>query len=110
MAANKLRIDVMGNVLDVKVPILLCNLSMQVYLKQYVAELFAHVLHVELVDGVEKLGRFLDEVLGEALMRLFAIPRTSTGSAEASDSAPKVLKCVHRAYCVAPAAKITRTA
>ena len=79
MAANELGVDVFENVADVKVLFLASNLCMQVDLEQQVAEFFGQLLHIVLLQGLHDLVGLLNDIVGQGLVRLLAIPGTTVG-------------------------------
>ena len=58
-------------------------LRVQDHLHENVAQLLAKVRRVARLDAVDRLVGLLDHVLGNARMRLLAIPRTAVGLAQA---------------------------
>jgi hypothetical protein len=50
---------------------------MEEHLEQHVSEFLAHVGSVTLLDCLREFVAFLKQVLHEALVRLFRVPRTT---------------------------------
>ena len=69
---------------------------MQHYLHEHVAELLAQMRHVVRLDAIERLVGFLDHVLADALMCLFAIPRAAIGLTQTPDGLHQMLQLGRR--------------
>jgi hypothetical protein len=67
--------DAAGDVVQGEVTALLGDHGMEVHLQQQVAELFAQVVRIAVVDRLEGLGRLLLEVAGQRPVRLLPLPR-----------------------------------
>ena len=72
------------------------NLRMQHHLHEHIAQLLAQMRHVVRLDAIERLVGFLDHVLADALMRLFAIPRATVGLTQAPDGLHQMLQLGRR--------------
>ena len=77
MAANHLLVHIAANVVDRELARIGGDLALQHYLQQHVAELLAQMNGIARLDGIDRLVGFFDHVLGNALVRLLAIPRAS---------------------------------
>ena len=69
---------------------------MQHYLHEHVAQLLAQVRRIIGLDAVERLVGFLDHVLANAPMRLFAVPRAAIGLTQAPDGLHQMLQLGRR--------------
>ena len=72
------------------------NLRMQHHLHEHIAQLLAQMRHVVRLDAIERLVGFLDHVLADALMRLFAVPRAAIGLTQTPDGLHQMLQLGRR--------------
>ena len=97
MAADELLVDLARHGLEVEQPLLLGQLRVENDLDEHVAQLLAHVRHVEPVDRVEQFGTLLDQADGQRLVRLLPVPRTAVRRAQAGHGTAKIVNGTHRA-------------
>ena len=96
MTADELGVDIACHVGKRKLAGVRRNLRMQHYLHEHVAELLAQMRHVVGLDAIERLVGFLDHVLANAAVRLFAIPRAAVGLTQAPDGLHQMLQLDRR--------------
>ena len=96
MTANELGVDIARHVGQRKLAGVRRDLRMQHYLHEHVAQLLAQVRRIIGLDAVERLVGFLDHVLANALMRLFAVPRAAIGLTQAPDGLHQMLQLGRR--------------
>ena len=96
MTADELGVDIACHVGQRKLAGVRRNLCMQHYLHEHVAELLAQVCRVVRLDAIERLVGFLDHVLANAAVRLFAVPRAAIGLTQAPDGLHQMLQLGRR--------------
>ena len=72
---------------------------MQHHLHEHVAQLLAQMRGIIGLDAIERLVGFLNHVLADALMRLFAVPRAAVGLTQAPNGLHQMLqlgRCIHQ--------------
>ncbi len=106
MTANELGVDIARHVGQRKLAGVRRDLRMQHYLHEHVAQLLAQVRRIIGLDAVERLVGFLDHVLANALMRLFAVPRAAIGLTQAPDGLHQMLQL---GRCIYQRGQVTRT-
>ena len=96
VAADELGVDIACHIGKRKLTGVRRNLRMQHHLHEHVAELLAQMCCVVRLDAIERLVGFLDHVLADALMRLFAVPRAAIGLAQTPDGLHQMLQLGRR--------------
>ncbi len=84
VAAHKLAAYTRQHIAQVKLPTLGSDLGMDHHLHQQIAQLLAQIQPVAAVQGFEHLIGLLENAGLQRLMRLFPIPRATTGGTQAS--------------------------
>ena len=74
MAPDHLSIHVRRDILDVELARIGRYLALQHHLQQHIAKLLAHMVNVARLDGIDRFVGFLDHVMSNGRVRLFAIP------------------------------------
>jgi len=98
VAADEFGVDIACHIGQRKLTGVRRNLRMQHNLHEHVAELLTQVCRVVGLNAVERLVGFLDHVLADALMRLFAVPRAAIGLTQAPDGLHQMLQLGRRIY------------
>ena len=82
VAADQLRRDSLGHVVDVERPVLPGHLGVEHHLEQEIAQLLAEQLRSAGVDGLEGLVRLLEQMAGQRPMGLLPVPGAAAWPAQ----------------------------
>ena len=93
--ADELVVDLARHGFEIEKPLLLRELSVEDHLDEHIAQLLAHVRHVEPVDGVQKFGTLLDQADGQRLVRLHLVPRATSRGTQEGDGTAKIFNSAH---------------
>ena len=93
MAAHHLRVHIGTYVVDRKLPRIGGDLALEHNLQKHVAELFAQVGDVLLLDCANGLVGFLYHVVGNRCVRLLAIPWTAVRGPEGRNRGDELVEC-----------------
>ena len=96
VAADKLGVDVARHIGQRKLTGVRRNLRMQHGLHEHVAQLLAQMRGIVGLYAIECLIGFLDHVLADAAVRLFAVPRAAVGLTQAPDGLHQMLQLGRR--------------
>ena len=76
MTTDDLRVDRTAHIIDSEFAFIGCDLTLQDYLQQHIAQLFAEVLGIVRFNRVDRFIGFFEHIRSDGSMRLLAIPRT----------------------------------
>ena len=85
MTTDDLRVDRATYIVDSELAFIGCDLTLQDYLQQHIAQLFAEVLGIVRFDRINRFIGFFEHIRSDGGMRLLAIPRTSIWTAQCCD-------------------------
>ena len=94
MSAHEFLGDTLGDIIEGETPLFGRNLAVHDDLQQQITQLLAQERIVALVDRLDHLVGFLNQVAFEAGMRLFTVPWAAIRCAQLCHYAPKLLKGV----------------
>lgn len=77
MTTDDLRVDRTAHIIDSEFAFIGCDLTLQDYLQQHIAQLFAEVLGIVRFDRVDRFIGFFKHIRSDRGVRLLAIPRAS---------------------------------
>ena len=89
MAADELGGDPGGHVVESEPPGFRGDLAVHDHLEQQIAQFLAKMRVVVLADGLDRFIGLFDHPFAERVVRLFAVPRATVGSAEPGNNGAK---------------------
>ena len=84
MATDQLVIHFLRHRFEIEMLRLFCQLRVKYHLKQHVAKLLPHMIHIQRIDRLQEFATLVHQTFGDRLMILLEVPRATVRSSQSS--------------------------